>query len=258
MKRVGNRVANQYWEANLPQDFMRPSPFDRFGMENFIRAKYVEHRWAAPGEPPHLAKRGAFARTNPQQQQVMPKPQVAQIQKNSFVEDNEPSAFDFIGTASKTAPSTPVLAKQPENSAPKVTESTPKIVAKKPSSSGKSPSFAKRAPAQTPPAVPVKEQEPEEDSGFDFINEMSEQRKPAAIVVETGHVSHGQSLFPKKKSASKGVARFMKKPTGDAVINQMINVSAANDARPVSAPVKPQNSAALSMFAGLDFSHAKH
>ncbi|KAH0786822.1 ARF GAP-like zinc finger-containing protein [Histomonas meleagridis] len=52
MRRVGNKVANEYWEANLPPDFMRPSPSDRYGMECFIRAKYVERRWAAPGEPP--------------------------------------------------------------------------------------------------------------------------------------------------------------------------------------------------------------
>ena len=56
MRRVGNKVANEYWEAHLPIDFMRPSPSDRFGMENFIRAKYVEKRWAASGDPPHLRK----------------------------------------------------------------------------------------------------------------------------------------------------------------------------------------------------------
>lgn len=56
MRRVGNKVANEFWEARLPAEFMRPSPGDRFGMENFIRAKYVERAWAAAGDPPHLRK----------------------------------------------------------------------------------------------------------------------------------------------------------------------------------------------------------
>lgn len=264
MKRVGNRVANQYWEANLPNDFMRPSPFDRYGMENFIRAKYVEHRWAAPGDPPNIAKKGTYAKTTPPQPQMAsPKPQAPQIQKSSLVEeDNEPSAFDFIDSPTKQAPApapaAPVPTPTPEVQKPKVSVSPPPPKTheiKKSPSGGRTPAFAKRAPAQTPPTVPVRKQEPVEDSGFDFINEMSEQRKPAAVVVDTKPAQHGQSLFPKKP---RGVARFMKKPTGDAVINQMLDMSTANDFRPVSAPVKPQNSAALSMFAGLDFTHAKH
>ena len=54
MRRVGNKVANEYWEARLPKDFIRPATGDRLGMEAFIRAKYIEHRWAAPGDPPHI------------------------------------------------------------------------------------------------------------------------------------------------------------------------------------------------------------
>ncbi|OHT15572.1 hypothetical protein TRFO_02923 [Tritrichomonas foetus] len=52
MRKVGNKIGNEYWEARLPRDFIRPASGDRFGMEAFIRAKYIERRWAAPGEPP--------------------------------------------------------------------------------------------------------------------------------------------------------------------------------------------------------------
>ncbi|XP_027105176.1 ADP-ribosylation factor GTPase-activating protein AGD5 isoform X1 [Coffea arabica] len=36
---MGNEKSNSYWEAELPPKF------DRVGIENFIRAKYVEKRW---------------------------------------------------------------------------------------------------------------------------------------------------------------------------------------------------------------------
>ena len=54
MRRVGNKVGNEYWEARLPPEFMRPNSCDRASMEAFIRAKYAEGRWAGPGTPPHL------------------------------------------------------------------------------------------------------------------------------------------------------------------------------------------------------------
>lgn len=34
---MGNEKANSYWEAELPPNY------DRVGIENFIRAKYVKH-----------------------------------------------------------------------------------------------------------------------------------------------------------------------------------------------------------------------
>ena len=63
MKKVGNKIANQYWEARLPPGFVRPNTTDRAGMTAFIRAKYIERRWAAPGEPP---QNQAAARGNQQ------------------------------------------------------------------------------------------------------------------------------------------------------------------------------------------------
>ncbi|GAB4827602.1 Putative ADP-ribosylation factor GTPase-activating protein agd15-like [Ancistrocladus abbreviatus] len=41
MKSTGNAKANSYWEAELPPNF------DRSRIERFIRAKYVEKKWAA-------------------------------------------------------------------------------------------------------------------------------------------------------------------------------------------------------------------
>ena len=283
MRRVGNKVANQYWEANLPPDFMRPSPFDRMGMENFIRQKYVNHRWAAPGDPPHITKaRSAYARAGtmqPQQQgfqqqpfqppqQQIPRAQVSPARSvDSFNEipqqqqqqqsdgAAEPSAFDFID-----APKSPVQAPQPVPQAAhnaQTVKTMPKSSSPPPSQH--KPHFAKREPSQTPPTVPTAHTVAQ-DSSFDFINEMATQRQPQTIVVESKPVHHGQSLFPKKR----GVARFMKKPTGEAVINQMLEMSANHAFRPVSAPVNvpikqdASPGGALSMFAGLDFSHARH
>ncbi|CAI9087594.1 OLC1v1021705C1 [Oldenlandia corymbosa var. corymbosa] len=39
IKSMGNEKSNSYWEAELPPRY------DRVGIENFIRAKYVEKRW---------------------------------------------------------------------------------------------------------------------------------------------------------------------------------------------------------------------
>lgn len=63
MRRVGNKVGNEYWEARLPPEFMRPNSCDRASMEAFIRAKYAEGRWAGPGTPPHLRTGRAGAAT---------------------------------------------------------------------------------------------------------------------------------------------------------------------------------------------------
>ena len=295
MRRVGNKVANQYWEANLPRDFMRPSPFDRMGMENFIRAKYVGHKWAAPGDPPHITKaHSPYARASqaPQQpmgmqqqgfqQQPLQRSNVSparsvdsfteiqqqqQLQKPQpqTPEDSEPSAFDFINAdipkedilPPPPHPSQPSQNSQPSHPSP---QATAKVMPKSssPPPAQHRPHFAKREPSQTPPSVP---KQVAQDSSFDFINEMANQRKPQAVVVESKPVHHGQSLFPRKP---RGAARFMKKPTGEAVINQMLEMSSNAAFRPVSAPVNVpikqdgSQGGALSMFAGLDFSHARH
>ncbi|KAK8607913.1 hypothetical protein V6N13_023358 [Hibiscus sabdariffa] len=49
---MGNEKSNAYWEAELPPKY------GRVGIENFIRAKYVEKRWIPKGRtvksPPHV------------------------------------------------------------------------------------------------------------------------------------------------------------------------------------------------------------
>lgn len=54
MASVGNEVANQYWEANLPADFDRPDSSNGYQMANFIRQKYAQRKWAANGNPPGM------------------------------------------------------------------------------------------------------------------------------------------------------------------------------------------------------------
>ncbi|XP_058773546.1 probable ADP-ribosylation factor GTPase-activating protein AGD15 [Vicia villosa] len=52
MQFMGNVKSNKHWEAKLPPDFDR----NGYGIEKFIRAKYVEKRWALQGEPPSAPK----------------------------------------------------------------------------------------------------------------------------------------------------------------------------------------------------------
>jgi stromal membrane-associated protein len=46
MQYMGNVKSNKHWEAKLPPNFDR----NEYGIEKFIRAKYVEKRWALQGE----------------------------------------------------------------------------------------------------------------------------------------------------------------------------------------------------------------
>lgn len=48
MRAIGNKVANNYWEYNLPANFQRPNSNNRAQMENFIRRKYVDREFARP------------------------------------------------------------------------------------------------------------------------------------------------------------------------------------------------------------------
>lgn len=52
MAAIGNEVANKYWEAKLPDDFVRPDSSSGYEMQNFIRQKYAAKKWAADGPPP--------------------------------------------------------------------------------------------------------------------------------------------------------------------------------------------------------------
>lgn len=49
--KIGNRIANSYYESKLPENFRRPSHSDgAAGVENFIRAKYVRKEFSPRGE----------------------------------------------------------------------------------------------------------------------------------------------------------------------------------------------------------------
>lgn len=51
MTKVGNAKGKEYWEASLPAGFERPHGEDRHNLEKFLKAKYVQRRWAAEGDP---------------------------------------------------------------------------------------------------------------------------------------------------------------------------------------------------------------
>lgn len=54
MEKVGNEVANLYWEANLPPNFVRPKTKDIEALGKFIRDKYEAKKYAADDRlPPH-------------------------------------------------------------------------------------------------------------------------------------------------------------------------------------------------------------
>ena len=62
MANIGNKIANQYWEANLPPDFVRPSTTSRTELAQFIKQKYSDKKFVLPDSiPPNIS-------TNPNHQ----------------------------------------------------------------------------------------------------------------------------------------------------------------------------------------------
>ena len=51
MAKIGNKNANEYWEANLPSDFLYPQLTDIKGLELFVKEKYQQRKWAATDKP---------------------------------------------------------------------------------------------------------------------------------------------------------------------------------------------------------------
>lgn len=75
MESVGNAVANAYWEANLPPDFVRPEPTATYDMMNFIKQKYAARKWAAAGDPPGRRMPPPIPKEEPRTKRVRkPKP----------------------------------------------------------------------------------------------------------------------------------------------------------------------------------------
>jgi stromal membrane-associated protein len=52
MNAIGNRIANEFWEANLPADFERPDSTNAYQLSMFIRQKYVYRKWIGSGPEP--------------------------------------------------------------------------------------------------------------------------------------------------------------------------------------------------------------
>ena len=51
MTKMGNKKANDYWEAELPEGFKKPSESDRMGLESYIKAKYTRSKYASKFSP---------------------------------------------------------------------------------------------------------------------------------------------------------------------------------------------------------------
>lgn len=51
VEKIGNEVANKYWEANLPPGFVRPSSKDVDAMKRFITLKYERRKFADTSRP---------------------------------------------------------------------------------------------------------------------------------------------------------------------------------------------------------------
>ena len=50
MTKMGNKKANDYWEAELPEGFKKPSESDRMGLESYIKAKYTRSKYASKSD----------------------------------------------------------------------------------------------------------------------------------------------------------------------------------------------------------------
>lgn len=282
MKRVGNKIANEYWESRLPPDFIRPSSTDRVNMEAFIRAKYVQKLWAAPGEPPHLRTNfrpsgvssgqkpsvsmyNGYFQHNPMSGNQLvfgvnqPKKKMSisrstdsfdynrkpasgpsmdladfmNMMNNSGNQNDESSekndTFQSQSVGLEHVSSSPLAIQDPIPEGPKKnnvesTDSAPKLV-----------------PAKSEiPKAPSSDLPPNNDNN-------APPAKPVASTPSfplTGSTAHDIMMAaqnePKNKlpkfAKRKGVARFAKRPTNDAVFDQMLQMS-ENTNRPESAPV---------------------
>lgn len=56
MLKIGNKRANQYFEDRMEKDFRRPSWNGNDDVEEFIRDKYVNKRWAKVKECAEVEK----------------------------------------------------------------------------------------------------------------------------------------------------------------------------------------------------------
>ena len=98
MASVGNKIANEYWEAKIPSDFKRPEPTNSFEMTNFIRQKYVQRQWVSDVLPqPSLTQ---VQQPHIEIKKVCQKPKTISTPKENQIQDmsaNDVSIDDLFG-----------------------------------------------------------------------------------------------------------------------------------------------------------------
>lgn len=277
MKRVGNKIANEYWEARLPPDFIRPSSTDRVNMEAFIRAKYVQKLWAAQGEPPHLRTNfrpsggissgqkpsinmyNGYFQHNPtagnqlvfganQPRKIMSvsrsidnlefgrKPQAKQssMDLSDFMNimnnaGNQNSQNDKVDTNKEEVTQSPGLV-QVSSSPLAIQEPLPTAQINEPEKPASNPELKPSKSADVPP--------PERNIP---LPKPAQSSPTYPLTGSTAHdIMMAAQNAPKNKlpkfAKKKGAARFVKRPSNDAVFEQMLQMS-ENANRPESAPV---------------------
>lgn len=277
MKRVGNKVANEYYEKNLPADFVRPSAFDTPSMEQFIRQKYIEKRWADSGEPPQnkktryiSASRSMISASSPQLSDILNAPP----RQLNILPGKGPATADYLnarrqrrvvqigsekplGSDSTNEPKNEEKNDPPKQegekpSASDSTNSTPEKKENTPTTQEKTEKIEKsdnQANQQKP--QPTEKTTTQAKSTENTTAQQEKSTQPADI-----NETNRQPVALNSKSKA-NTNKFIKKPTGDQVLEKMIRAN--NSPRPASAPVKPKYAADVaSLFANLDFSQAKH
>lgn len=96
--KVGNRVANAYYESRLPSNFHRPAHIDGvYLVENFIRAKYQRLEYLPKGGPPPPSMVVLNGGTVDRDSLV---PEEAEVSRSSTTG----SSFDLLGNLSPPMP----------------------------------------------------------------------------------------------------------------------------------------------------------
>ncbi|CAK7327547.1 unnamed protein product [Dovyalis caffra] len=146
---MGNERANSYWEADLP------SNYDRVGIENFIRAKYEEKRWAAKDGKPQSPPSGRDERSSLHWQRTDERSGHGRTSssENLFEERKNLQVSSSKSSASTTRISLPVPPRGPEQ----VTPAKPLQVIEKAEPMEEATEAAKKvadaAPTVSPPKV---------------------------------------------------------------------------------------------------------
>lgn len=109
MDSVGNDLLNEYWEKNLPPNFVRPSHANPSDMKRFIDHKYVEKRFIDPScTAPHLkVSIPRSQKSNPyivptltSKESIMaPKSMVKSVSSQPIKEDSDSALNEIIGSS---------------------------------------------------------------------------------------------------------------------------------------------------------------